>query len=183
MIWILRTPRSSVSRHASTLGIMPDAIVPLLMSSRAVDSCNEWIREFGQGLQNRDVMFERFEALSDFSRSKQGYKKWSKKAENLTTAILRNTDAIAAYWSFMGSYFDQGGTLENPDTDKIAGAEVDTDMLQNISNPRFTSELFKQHRSDHHPSSLACRRSESSRRLSPWCNRWVGPDRAGERSR
>jgi hypothetical protein len=114
-----------------------------------VKTLKDWIKKFGHGLQNRDVMFERFETMSDYSRAKQGYKKWSKKAEDATTFVLKNSDAMAATWTFMSSYFENGGTLENPNKKKISAAELDTDMLQNISNPRFTSELFKPNSNSH----------------------------------
>ena len=47
MMWILRTPLPSVSRQASTLGIMPASIAPLAISSRASLAVSEWISESG----------------------------------------------------------------------------------------------------------------------------------------
>jgi hypothetical protein len=108
-----------------------------------VKNLRDWIGKFGHGLQNRDVMFERFEALADYSRFKEGWAKTEKKAENATTWMLRKSDAMAAYWNFFSSYFEQGGTLEKPNRDKISNAQRDTDLLQNVSNPRFTSNQFR----------------------------------------
>ena len=53
MMWILRTPLVSVSRQASTLGIMPASIAPLAISRRASASVSEWISESGSSFSRR----------------------------------------------------------------------------------------------------------------------------------
>jgi hypothetical protein len=108
-----------------------------------IKNFSDWIKVHGHGLQNRDVTFERFQSIEDYNAWKQGYQKWTKKQLELSTYMLRKADAWSASMTFLSSYLGSGGTFANPDFAKMASAEADTDLIQNASNPRFASSLFR----------------------------------------
>lgn len=103
---------------------------------------HKWLDETGMGIQLRDTGFENYLSSNDY-RTYTIFTSLRRKAENVTEWAVRSGDKFAARAVWFATYFDAGGTIENPSKEAVLKAERMVGVLQNMSDLSFAAPLFK----------------------------------------
>lgn len=111
----------------------------------SMSKLQKFLEKEGLGIQLRDVLFEKYLTAEDYQNYLAAIKAKgiANKLENATEWALRSGDKLAARLVWFASYFDAGGTLENPSKEAVLEAERITGVMQNMSDMSFAAPAFK----------------------------------------
>lgn len=125
--------------------------LPYITSPRGTEKLRQFIEANNISIKIRDVLFERFDKITDFDKKSLGraVAKAGALSEKTTTFSLRSADKLAAKYAWFAAYFEAGGTLENPSMDAVIRAENMTNLSQNVSDATFSPEFLNPRTNTH----------------------------------
>lgn len=138
-------PSSLIYTNPKSFGKAVKSLFKFNNTDSDVHSLKEFMEKHGLGIQVRDVLFEKFESVEDFNKTKinQVFKSLGAVSDATTTGVLRWSDKQAARLTWLAAFYEAGGDLNKPTIEAVTAAERKTMLLQNVSDVTFAPSLFK----------------------------------------